>query len=70
MERDDIVEPQRQVGRSSARIFWDFARQGFPRFEIYLHANLIGERVLRRVVVVSAMGSVVREAPRGTLRPG
>ena len=40
----------------------DFARQGFPFFLVHFHANLIGERVDARIAVVSAIGSVGREA--------
>ncbi len=62
MDGAHVVEPQRQVGQVLG--FLHFTAQSFSLFLIHFHANLIRERVDARVAVVSAVGTVGREAFR------
>ena len=62
MERDNVVEPHRKIGKVFRQDFLHFTAQEFPFFLIYFHANLVGQRVYARVAVVSAIGAVGRKS--------
>ena len=64
MDRDDVGEPERQIGQIDRKDFLNFAAESLPFFAIRFSANLLDERVDARVAVVSAICAVRRKALR------